>query len=64
MTATAHYKNCAFFFEVGLFLYIGKGPSILRSDTRHKSRHSQVNVSLRHYGGQLKTALGQEEGDR
>ena len=35
-----------------------------RSDTRHKSRLSQVNVFLRHYGRQLKTALEQEAGEK
>ena len=29
----------------------------LRSDTRHKSRLSHVNVFLRDYGGQLKTTV-------
>ena len=30
---------------------------IIRSDSRHKSRFSHVNVFLRHYGGQLKTTV-------
>ena len=34
------------------------------SDTRHKSRLSHVNVFLRHYGGQLKTAVEQEAGGK
>ena len=36
----------------------------LRSDTRHKSRLSHGNVFLRHYGGQLKTAVEQEAARR
>ena len=36
--------------------------SPLRS--RHKSRLSHVNVLLRHYGGQLKTAIEQEVGEK
>ena len=37
---------------------------ILRSDPHHKSRLSHLNVLLRHYGGQLKTALEQEAGEK
>ena len=37
---------------------------ILRSDMRHKSRLSHVNVFLSHYGGQLKTAVEQEAGEK
>ena len=32
--------------------------------TRHKSRLSHVNIILRHYGGQLKTAVEQEMGKK
>ena len=50
--------------------------SILRSNTtskitsfsvpipRQKSRLSHVNIILRHYGGQLKTAVEQEAGEK
>ena len=38
--------------------------AILRSDTRHKSRFPHVIVFLRHYGGQLKTAVKQEAGEK
>ena len=38
--------------------------SILRSDARHESRLCHVNVLLRHYGGQLKTAVEQEAGEK
>ena len=31
---------------------------------RHKSRLSHVNIYLRHYGGQLKTAVEQEAGEK
>ena len=37
---------------------------IPHSDTRHKSRLSHVNIFLRHYGGQLKTAVEQEAGEK
>ena len=33
---------------------------IFRSDTRHKSRLSHVNIFLRYYGKQLKKAVEQE----
>ena len=32
--------------------------------SRHKSRLSHVNIILRHYGGQLKTAIEQEVGKK
>ena len=31
---------------------------------RHKSHLSHVNIFLRHYGGQLKTAVEQEVGEK
>ena len=31
---------------------------------RHKLRFSHVNILLSHYGGQLKTAVEQEEGEK
>ena len=37
---------------------------ILCSDKRHKARLSHVNIFLRHYGGQLKTAVEQEAGEK
>ena len=61
--------------ETGVFSFIRAVPKsiyyfviahfegILCSDTRHKSRLSHVNVFLRHYGGQLKTAVEQEAGE-
>ena len=37
---------------------------ILCSDKRHKARLSHVNIFLRHYGGQLKTAVEQDAGEK
>ena len=36
----------------------------LRSDTRQISHLSHVNLILRYYGGQLKTAIEQEAGEK
>ena len=52
------------FLLILLFISSLNSRDILRFKTHHKSRFSHVNVFFRHYGGQLKTAVEREVGEK
>ena len=56
-----------FYYKKDLLTYLPSALSYylnLRSDTRRKSRLPDLNVLSLHYGGQLKTAVELEAGEK